>query len=113
MMSAHPMGLQVQHLLLEHVFHLSTRTIKLLVEPAGIEPLAISVLLETARREVRHHKPRVISGTRHFGFAKSPVAPGSNSSGSDIQIRQTPARWALRSNNVGRAHRPAPAPNAQ
>src|SRR6266446_3565235 len=75
MMSAHPIGLQVQHLLLEHVFHLSTRTIKLLVEPAGIEPLAISVLLETARREVRHHKPRVISGTRHFGFANHPSRP--------------------------------------
>ena len=45
MVSAHAIGLQVQHLLLEHVFHLSTRTIKLLVEPAGIEPLAISGLI--------------------------------------------------------------------
>ena len=58
-MRAHPVGPQIQHLLLEHVLHLPARAIEFFVEPGRREARSIFVAFETLGRQVGHDETRV------------------------------------------------------
>src|SRR2546422_10539950 len=89
-MAAHPVGLQVQHLLLEQVFHLSARTVKFLVEPRRAEPSAIRLAFEALGRQVGHDKTGIVSGGHHFGLADHSTRATPTPYGPIFELRKRP-----------------------
>jgi hypothetical protein len=73
-MGAQPVGLQIQGLLLELVFHFAPRTVKLFIEPDGQEPPALFPW-EPLARQIGHHEARVVSQHPHLRLANYPARP--------------------------------------
>src|SRR5438876_8240264 len=70
-MGAGAIGLQVQILLLELVFHVATRTVKLFIALLGAEALRrlAGLMLKTIDREIGHNKARVVFVLEYLGFS--------------------------------------------
>src|SRR5271169_2917680 len=73
-MGAHSVSLEIQHLLLKHVFHVPTGTVKLFIEPGwGETRSTLFVPLKPLGRQIGDHKARIFPLRHHFGFANDPA----------------------------------------
>src|ERR1035437_4913896 len=89
-MGAHPVGPQVEHLLLEQVFHVPARTVELFVKPRRLEAPAIGVAFKSFGRQIGHYKARIFTLGQHFGFANDPAWATPTLPGLIFKLRKGP-----------------------
>src|ERR1035438_1955640 len=88
-MRAHPVGPQIQHLLLELVLHVPTRTVKLLIQLR--RPKALPVFApKPLPRQVGHDEPGIVSAAHHLSLAHHPARAAPTLAGLILQVPELP-----------------------
>src|SRR5271169_556822 len=88
-MRAHPVGLQIQHLLLELVLHVPTRTGKLLIQARRTKALPVFAP-KPLPRQVGHDEPGIVATGHHLGLAHHPARAAPTLAGLILQILELP-----------------------
>ena len=73
-MAAGAIGVQIEKLLLDSIFHIAARTIKLFIALGGREAFR-PIASETFFWQVGDDEARVVLLMEHFGFADDPACP--------------------------------------
>ncbi len=90
MLGAHPVGFQIQDLLLEHIFHLPARAIQFLVEPSGFEAGLVRIVSEPGGRQIGHDEPRIIPLCADFSLGDHPPGPSPAFRGLIFKLGKAP-----------------------
>src|SRR6516162_11382083 len=76
-MAAGAIGFQVQILLLDLVFHVTARTIKVFITLLGAEAISrLLLVLKALGRQVGHDKTRIVFVLQDLGFSDHPPTAG-------------------------------------
>ena len=89
-MRAHPVGLQIQHLLLELVLHVPSRTVKPLIQARRTKALPVFAP-KPLPRQVGHDEPGIVAAGHHLGLAHDPARAAPTLACLILQILELPA----------------------
>src|ERR1700740_569394 len=97
-MAAGAIGFQVQVLLLDLVFHVAARTVKVFITLLGAEPIRALLLLvlKALGRQIGHDKTRIVFVLEDLGFSDHPATARPALKGLILELGKADSRAPLR-----------------